>query len=122
MARRGGQPLQANRSCCPPLWGCGQEAWELAQATHTPYHCLPCGLWLPQLRSTGSFKHDWPNGIPGDRYNPQGEQVELQGGYTIHVSVRLQEGRGRVREWVGRRQAPHFPQRWQKAELSSRQT
>lgn len=79
-------------------------------------------LWLPQLRGTGSFKHGWPNGVPGDRHSPQGEQVELRGSYIISVSVRLQEERGRVREWVGRRQAPHFPQYWQKAELTSQQT
>lgn len=49
-------------------------------------------------------------------------ELELQGIYIISESVRLQEERGRVREWVGRRQAPHFPQCWHKAELTSRQT
>ena len=95
---------------------------------HTHAHPTPAcpvasdSLWLPQLRGTDSFKNGWPNGIPGDRHSPQGEQVELRGSYIISVSVRLQEERGRVREWVGRRQAPHFPQCWQKAELTSRQT
>lgn len=115
MARRGGQPLQTNRSCCRPLRGRGQEAWELAQATHIPYPCPVASAWLPELMSTGSFEHGWPNGLPGAGTAPTGEQAERLGDCTIRVSVRLQEERGRVREWVGGCQAPHFPQCWQKA-------
>lgn len=87
--------------------------------SHTQ-HILPlhCGLRLPELRSTGSFEHGWPNGILG-QVQPQGEQEELLGDYMISVSVRLQEERGRVREWVGRCQAPHFPQCWQKATVQN---
>lgn len=61
---------------------------------HTHILPLPCGLCFLELVSTGSFRHGWPNGIPGAATAPKGEQVELRGDCMINASVRLQEEGG----------------------------
>lgn len=85
-----GSPCKPIAHAVGPCGAVGRRPgnWPKPHTPSTP--CLPCGLWPPQLRGTGGFKHGWPNGVPGDRYSHQGEQVELQGGYT----VRLRRGEG----------------------------